>query len=443
MKFKDLILLGLKNLSRRKARTSLTVIGVVIGIISIIVMVSIGIGINTTFTKQVMEEGSITVIHINTWASQYDEDGNWTGSTTQKLNDELIEKIKNIDHVKAISPKYEKFLRLTSGKYNGYANLIVMDCTTFEEFGMPALVSGEYPTKENNEMYIIGSGVMSNEFYNYSGNRYSSKAIDWTREKVLYTFSDYTVNENKKPFATTIKNFAVMEQTDNYEYDYYIYMDIDYYKSLYKQYANILKLEDRKKAVESLKTYDQIVINVDNMKNVTAVQEELKKLNVQSDSSMEYLQPILDTSKMLQAVLGAVGAIALLVSAINIANTMIMSIYERTREIGIMKVLGCKISDIRTMFLFEAGMLGLLGGIIGIGISYLLSWAINTYGGPLFETIMESTMFSADAGSFSIIPIWLPFASAGISILVGVVSGFFPALRATRISAIEAMKTDG
>ena len=193
-----------------------------------------------------------------------------------------------------------------------------------------------------------------------------------------------------------------------------------------------------------LASYNYILINVDNIKNVTQVQEDIKALGYASYSDMQYLEPLQETSKMMQMVLGAIGALAMMVSAINIANTMVMSIYERTKEIGIMKVLGCLVKDVKKLFLFESAMIGLIGGIIGIALSYIASWAINKYGGPIFASIMQSSgVYDVGDAKFSVIPFWLPFLAAGFGMMVGVLAGYFPARRATKISAIEAMKTDG
>ena len=216
-------------------------------------------------------------------------------------------------------------------------------------------------------------------------------------------------------------------------------MDIELYRDIYTKYANTLKIEDRKKAIESLTSYETIRINVDNMNNVTAVQDEIEKLGYKSESNMQYIKPMQDTARMMEIVLGAIGGVAMLVSAINIANTMIMSIYERTKEIGIMKVLGCRVSDVRKLFLFEAGMIGFIGGLIGIGLSYLASSFINKYGASLLSGFLG--VGDGSSGNLSYIPFWLPFAGAAFAMLVGVLSGFFPAVRATKISAIEAMKS--
>ena len=137
---------------------------------------------------------------------------------------------------------------------------------------------------------------------------------------------------------------------------------------------------------------------------------------------------------MIQAVLGGIGAVSLLVAAIGIANTMMMSIYERTKEIGVMKVLGCDMRNIRTMFLMEAGYIGFFGGAVGMGFSYLLSAIIN-------QLVMNSD--SEFGGmTISIIPAWLAGLSLVFAVLIGMLAGFFPARRAMKLSALAAIKNE-
>ena len=445
MRISDLIKMGLRNLSRRKARTGLTVLGVIIGTISIVIMVSIGIGMNNSFDKQFMENGAMTVVRIEQYGSIIDDEGNWLGSKEQVLDDNLVEMVKQVEHVNAVAPVLDTSAMLYSGKYETYISLRAIGHEAFAEFGYPQLLSGEYPTAGNNSSIVIPTYVLENYFYNPNSRNYETVSIDPAVDKLTFKFSPwrYTKNERKKEFELDLKNVAVMEESDNWEYNSYVYFDMDYFKEIYTQYANTLKLEDRKKAMAELNTYSYIMINVDNIKNVTQVQEDIEALGYVTYSEMQYLEPLQQTSDMLQMVLGAIGALAMLVSAINIANTMVMSIYERTREIGIMKVLGCLVKDVKKLFLFEAAMIGLLGGVVGIALSYVASFVINKYGGPLFQTLMQSSgVYDVGDAKFSVIPFWLPFLAAGFAMLIGVLAGYFPARRATKISAIEAMKTD-
>ena len=143
---------------------------------------------------------------------------------------------------------------------------------------------------------------------------------------------------------------------------------------------------------------------------------------------------------IMQIILGGIGGISLLVAAIGITNTMVMSIYERTKEIGVMKVIGAKISDIRNLFLLEAGMIGFFGGLIGVVLSLGISTAMNS----AYRSFAENSGMASSGGEayISIIKPELAIGALVICFLIGIITGYYPAVRATKLSAIEAIKTE-
>ncbi|HAA38120.1 MAG TPA: hypothetical protein DCE00_04535, partial [Firmicutes bacterium] len=168
-----------------------------------------------------------------------------------------------------------------------------------------------------------------------------------------------------------------------------------------------------------------------------SISQELRDRGFNAYSMADSLEGIEDVARQMQAVLGGIGAITLLVAAIGITNTMVMSIYERTREIAIMKVVGASFADIRTMFLAESSLIGIIGGIIGIGLSYLISYLLNTYIGAAIGAGMggEGTVLQV-----SLIPPWLVFFAVAFSMAIGLISGLYPANRAIRLDPITAMR---
>ena len=139
---------------------------------------------------------------------------------------------------------------------------------------------------------------------------------------------------------------------------------------------------------------------------------------------------------IVQAILGGIGAIALVVAGFGIANTMIMAIYERTAEIGLMKAVGARNRDVMSVFLGEAGAIGLLGGVLGVTVGAALSQLINVIGlaylsaqtggeGP--ETLVHT-------------PLWLVAFSIGFATLAGLLSGIYPAMRAATLRPVSALK---
>ncbi|MBP5750061.1 MAG: FtsX-like permease family protein, partial [Firmicutes bacterium] len=132
-----------------------------------------------------------------------------------------------------------------------------------------------------------------------------------------------------------------------------------------------------------------------------------------------------------------IGGISLLVAAIGIANTLIMSLYERTREISVMKVIGASLKDIRKMFQLEAGMIGFGGGVIGILLSYGISYVMNHF--------LAGTIAGAIGGmgsKVSVIPWWLTLAALAFATFIGVISGYSPAQRAMNMSVLEGLKNE-
>ena len=126
--------------------------------------------------------------------------------------------------------------------------------------------------------------------------------------------------------------------------------------------------------------------------------------------------------------------VSLFVAAIGIANTMMMSIYERTKEIGVMKVIGCSLGNIRQMFLLEAAFIGLGGGVIGNVLSFLMSAAINA--------LVKGKEMGMTTGQISYIPLWLVLVSLGFAMLVGTAAGYFPARRAMKLSPLAAIRNE-
>lgn len=176
--------------------------------------------------------------------------------------------------------------------------------------------------------------------------------------------------------------------------------------------------------------YEQVAVKVSDLNKVQEVQQQIKDMGYQASSLTDQLNTMKETTKMLRIVLGAIGAVSLIVAAIGITNTMVMAIYERTREIGIMKVIGASLRDIKLLFLTEAAFIGFAGGVLGIITSFLMSLIVN-----LVATKQASEMTSS-------IPVWLYLSAVAFATVIGVLSGYLPAKRAMKLSALTAIKTE-
>ena len=228
------------------------------------------------------------------------------------------------------------------------------------------------------------------------------------------------------------------------QYSYSVYCDVDALKS---QLKTVFRKDpipgqptNKKGKPLSYFVYDQAEVYVDDMDNVKEVQDMITSMGFQAMSNVEWVESSQKQMQAQQAVLGGIGAVSLLVAAIGIANTMMMSIYERTKEIGVMKVLGCDMDNIRDMFLLESGFIGLMGGVLGVLCSYLISKIINML--YLRQQMQEAAMYGTVLGDISRIPLWLVGISLVFAVLVGMLAGFFPAKRAMKLSALSAIRNE-
>ena len=219
-------------------------------------------------------------------------------------------------------------------------------------------------------------------------------------------------------------------------------MDLEMLKTILDQQARLSG-----KKPEWKKGYSGALVKVKDMNQVAAVEAGIKRMGFRTSSMETIRKPMEQEARQKQMMLGGLGAISLFVAALGITNTMIMSISERTREIGVMKSLGCFVRDIRKIFLLEAGFIGFLGGVTGTVFSYAISFIMNMTSGGMASSsmVMGGTMDADMAGApsrLSVIPWWLSLFAVLFSIAVGVGAGYYPASKAVRISALEAIKHD-
>lgn len=432
MKIVDFTSMGFKNLWRRKLRTILTAIGVAIGTFSIVIMLSLGIAMSESYKKQLSEWGNLTKIEINSWNYTYDEETGMGASQEQKLDDKLVANVKAIEHVRAVTPIIRVSANMKYGKYQSWIQITGIDPETVQYFDFPEVASGEMISNDNPTGILFGKD--SYHFYNprgggmYRGGNNNNSPVDLMEDNVKITFEQ--TYGDKTPKYLKLNVAGVLEECTN-EIGYNAYAPLTQVIEWYKKYNENYK---KKKELK----YESVWVSVDDTKYVKQVQDQIKAMGYGTYSMADDLNNVQKTSNTIQLVLGGIGAVSLLVSAIGIANTMIMSIYERTKEIGVMKVLGCVVTDIRKLFLFEASIIGFLGGGFGLAFSYGISYVLNKYAPQIGESLGIYSGYD-----ISVIPVWLAVAALIFSVVIGVISGLYPAIKATRIKAIEAMRTEG
>ncbi len=440
MKFSDLIDMAIRNLKARKLRTFLTVLGVIIGTTSIIVMLSIGFGFQRINTQMYSSMGDLTVLDLRKGYG-YGMSPETSKPTKEKtLNKLAVAEALKVAHVEDVMPIYEGYANLKSGRLTNGVSIIAIPPKTMESFDFK-IEKGSLLSGSDDNVIVFGGGVAKNF---RDEKRYAvdtSNKVDAMKSKIDLVSIQYHGSEMsygrsiEEPvnFSERIKvKGALVENPNDWMSYNTIYIPEKYFLELMKK---------SQKNFKEPKEYNLIKVKVDDIQNVKEVQQTLKDMGYNaSNMYAEILESENKTILVIQAVFGAISAVSFLVAAIGITNTMIMAIYERTKEIGVMKVIGASIRDIRKLFLTEAAFIGLFGGIVGVLLSLILSTLFNFLAKGFIASRMG--MEALADPKISYIPLWLIFIALFFSTAVGLLAGYFPARRAMKLSALDAIRNE-
>jgi putative ABC transport system permease protein len=223
----------------------------------------------------------------------------------------------------------------------------------------------------------------------------------------------------------------VLAQSGN-DVDWTIFMPLEEVRLL-NEWANGIKINYNRDG------YNQVVVKVSDPREALDISQQITDMGFQAFSPQSFVESINSFYRVLQFVFGGVGAIALLVAAIGIANTMTMSILERTREIGLMKAVGATNRDVLAIFLGEAAGIGFLGGLGGVIIGWLAGQALNVIA-IVYLAGQAGQQGGAPPSVAVYTPYWLPLFALIFSTIIGMISGLYPALRAATMIPVLALK---
>jgi len=445
MTVRDLLALVLSNLRRIKARVGMTAIGVVIGTASVVVLVSLGAGLQKQATESLFSMGGLDELVVR-------DDSYRGGMITEvgreqerqagvKLDDEKLAEIRQMEGVIAATPFVEVMMQgpLKLDRQEGWGQIYGVDMDAFVK-----IVEVEQGTLDlYRGQVVIGASVPEN-FIPWEEREQSETPpvppdmMDKTLQLVKYDFDE----KSMFPAETTVGRLQVVGilKRHGYRYDYGIFMPLKEAQKLNQQMGD--GGSPMTPGSQGRGRYSQIMIKVAHPNLGPAVEQALKDQGFSVESDRAMLGEINQFFVVVQAILGGIGAVALLVAAFGIANTMTMAIYERTREIGLMKAIGATNQDVMSVFLAEAGGIGFLGGLGGVLLALGLNAAINLLaqmllpqGGGIFGGPQQGESFS-----LAYTPLWLPVFAITFATLIGIGSGIYPAIRAAALNPIQALK---
>jgi putative ABC transport system permease protein len=439
MRFADYVRIAMSNLWKRKLRTVLTIFAVVIGATLVGLMVSLGVGLQNYVTGQLTALSVPDVIGVEPEANlglasvmlgatgfgapqEVEEGQAYPYLDIGTLTGEDVERIRAVEHVDAVEPVVfvmSRWVQLEGDEKKFQAQIL---SSPIYEIRQRKLDAGR-PFEPDEQ----GVAVVAHDFLDVWN-------LDGPEEALGRTISV------RVPMGYQINPFSSKEP-EGQDYSFQI---VGVFQESILSTEVAVPVAD---AIEMGRYFGQddgaytdedmglaLSVHVDDPEHVDAVARAIEDLgDYSAETPEESASSLSGGFRVIQAVLSIFGLIALAVASLGIINTLIMAIYERTREIGVMKAVGASKGTIRLLFTFEAGSIGFWGGLVGVVLAWIVGQIIN---------FASHLTFLQDYKSFNIsaFPLWLILLVVGLSTGIALVAGLLPANRAANLDPIEALR---
>ena len=418
MNFIDSLATALRSVLAHRLRSSLTMLGIIIGIGTVITLVSIGRGVQSMITSTFEQLGT-NVLYVMASSPEMEEIvGDLASMTAGIMSPTLTlsdaKALERVPSVEAVDPVNENYVKVIAGRESKVA-IIHGASPAYQAVYNYSLASGEFLSDRNvsssARVVVLGNNVAEDLF----------GSLDPLGKKVRIKEKKFTVIGVLEP-----KGGAVM----GVSLDDVVVVPITTFQTrLFTQYTT--RGEDAVQSigvkVASAEAVDEVTYEIE-----TILRERHRiSADEENDFTIISMEEMLGSVELVVGVLtlflGAIASVSLLVGSIGIMNIMLVSVTERTKEIGLRMAMGAKRRDILLQFLLEAAMLSLVGGSIGIAGGWLICEAISL----------------VDLGGMTIqsgVSPGIVVLTASVSIFVGLASGTYPAVRASRLNPIDALR---
>lgn len=396
MKFFDLVQISIKDIKSQKSRVIFTIIGVSVGIGAILFFVSLGFGLQKNILNKITTESSLLTLDIAP-----------TDNQVVRLNDENLAKIRNIPGVDEISPEITVPSQISLDNINSEVTANIVNADYFDLNGIAPNI-GRVFKKSDEEKIVVNPSVV--ELLNLK----SPKDILGKQLRIILFISQKGKTEVQN--IQLNKNFQVVGVLGEQGESPQIYVK--------RQDIDNLPINE----------YQFAKIKVKQSRDLEPVRNQLISMGFTVSALLDTVDQANKIFRVIQIILGFFGIIALIVAAIGLANTMTITLLERTNEIGVMRAIGAAPKDIELIFLDESTITGFLGGLLGIGI--------GIGAGELFNGFINvlAKYFGGASVNIFYYPFWFIVFIIILSTSVGIVAGLGPAKRAAKLNPLKALR---
>ncbi len=475
MRLDDQLQLGMANLWRTKLRTVLTTLGVCIGIGVLVSMVSFGTGMQKNITQTFKENDLFTSMQVTSKKIDIEQvmAGNLEGVVESLQEDALpldevaLRVIQDLPGVELAFPEIRfpvkvrfgeheiqttlRALPLGMGRYKPYNNLdygrffstdtassVIIHPRILRDLKI-ILASDNETQKLSVEDSLRGVRILSADAILGKPVEIITSVFDFSAimknpMRQLQAGTNTPTREN----STHLTIMGIQKEGSAFDggtrFDPGIVVPVKTVNRIPRLgFSSIWNLLDSSGKSD---TYASVTVRVKSITETDSVQAKIERMGFGVFSIADQLKELKTGFIIFDTALGAIGGIALIVAALGIINTMVMSILERTREIGVMKAIGGSENEIKSIFFIEAGFIGLVGGIFGLGLGWVVTRIAN---GVANYIVAREGIPHVD---FFYIPIWLILGALAFAILVSLLAGLYPAIRAARVDPVTALRHD-
>jgi putative ABC transport system permease protein len=433
MKPRDLVRLVWANLNRMRTRAIMSAVGVLIGTAAIVILISLAAGLQRSAQQDLASIGPLNEITVFGGSLAFGGDSLPSNSADTRLTPKLVAELADRPGVAAVTPR-ESLLgqgELGLNRLRGFANVFGIDDRAIRKLGWD-VKSG---TLQLGRSQVLVGARVGEGFADPRRPDRSLEPVDLQGQTLKIVLTRVNANGQTIKRTVNLRVAGVLAERGGQD---------DY--SLFLSLADLQDLNGwvtGQRPNPARDGYMQLTIVMESTDKVLPLEQELITRGLFAFSASTILNSLNVLFLIVQAVMGGVGGIALLVAGIGIANTLTMAILERTREIGLMKAVGATNRDVMGVFLAEAGGIGAIGGIGGLVAGWGISQLINLIAKTYISAQAASTTTGGGAVTVpdvTYIPLWLPVLVLVFAIGMGVLSGIFPAQRAAQLDPVKALK---